>query len=227
MTNSDTAEIRMGKTVVVDTPLHKRQPGGVNPTISASDPNAPRVDEAVVASFANRADADKAVAALVAENIARDSVTVLDGPEQKRAFLKGYVHHDSDRHTHSQVGSAFFALGGAFALGLIGVLIATWYTQGGTMLIVAALVGGLIGAALGSLLGGVAMRPADDRSIDLAESLSKEGTLVAVRTPLGSSNAPLDEAGRILSRHNARAFRLKEHISQADLHPGDTRTKAD
>lgn len=225
MTNSDTAEIRTGKTVVVDSPLHRRQPGGVNPSMNASNPNGPGAGEAVAASFPNRAEADKVVADLVAEGISRDSIVTVDGAEQQRDFLKGFVAQDSDRHTHSQVGSVFFALGGAFAVGLIGVLIATWSTQGVTALMIGALVGGVIGAALGAFLGGFALRQADDRGMDRIDRISEQGTLVAVRAPLGTSTSPLDLASRVLSRHNSQAFRLKDHVSQADLHPGDTRQK--
>ncbi|HEX6984302.1 MAG TPA: hypothetical protein VF170_02945, partial [Planctomycetaceae bacterium] len=85
------------------------------------------------------------------------------------------------------------------------------------------LIGGLIGAALGAILGGIAFRTADDASMEIVENVAADGTLVAVRRPLGSGVVPLDEVSRILERHNGRAVRLRHQISQADLHPGDLR----
>ncbi len=196
-------------------------PADVRVSIESQNPNVSPPADAVAACFPDAAEADRVAADLEAAGIARESILVFHERPEKREFLKRYVHRDSDQHTHSNVASVFFALGGAVAVGLIGVVMAAQFTTGAVWPIVAALGGGIVGAVLGSLLGGFALRPADDRSMAIVEDLCGGGTLVAVR-PSGST-LPLDEAGRILSRHNGRAFRLAMRANQADLHPGDTR----
>jgi hypothetical protein len=187
----------------------------------SKNPNVSPPADAVAACFSEAAEADRVASDLAAAGIAREAILVFHDRLEKRDFLKRYIHRDNDRHTHSNVASAIFASGGAVAVGLISVVMAAQYTAGSLWPIVAALVGGLVGAVMGSLLGGFAMRPADDRSMAMVEDLCGGGTLVAVR-PSGST-LPLDEASRILSRHNGRAFRLAMRANQADLHPGDTR----
>jgi hypothetical protein len=194
--------------------------------MSSANPNIPPAQQAVAACFPNAAEASKVSEDLVGSGVPGESVLVISEREAKRSFLKGYLHRDNDRHTHSNAAAAFSALGGAFAVGLIGVVIASQYGAGLLWPIVAALVGGVIGAGLGSLLGSFALRPADDRSIDIVEDLCKAGTLVAVRESLGGSTFSLENASQILSRHHGRVFRLRPHLSQADLPPGDTRTFA-
>jgi hypothetical protein len=196
-------------------------PSNVRVSMAPPNPNLAPLAEAVAACFAGPAEADKVAVDLVAAGIARDAMFISHDRDEKRTFLKRYVHRDSDQHTHSNAASAFAALGGAFAVGLICVVMAAQFTTGAVWPIVAAIVGGVIGAGLGSLLGGFALRPADDRSMAIVEKLCDGGTLVAVRAV--DKTASLDEASRILSRHNGRAFRLATRPSQADLHPGDTR----
>ena len=82
--------------------------------------------------------------------------------------------------------------------------------------------GGPIGIT-GGITGGLAFRQADDASVEIIENVAADGTLVAIHRPIGSGAVPLDEAGRILERHNGRAMRLRHTVSQADLHPGDLR----
>lgn len=198
-------------------------PADVRVSMNASNPNVAPPADAVAACFSDAAEADRVTEDLAAAGIAREAILVFHDRVEKRDFLKQYVHRDSDRHTHANVASAFGALGGALAVGLICVVMAAQFTAGALWPIVAALVGGLIGAALGTLLGGFAMRPADDRSMAMVEEMCEGGTLVAVRAD--GSLLPLDEASRVLSRHHGRAFRLAVRANQADRHPGDTRTK--
>jgi len=189
--------------------------GSVNPNI------APQAD-AVAACFAGTAEAERVSENLAAAGFSRDAILLFHDRDEKRDFLKRYIHRDNDQHSHAHVASAFFALGGALAVGLICVVMAAQFTAGAAWPIVAAIGGGLIGAILGSLLGGFAMRPVDDRSMSIVENLCDGGVLVVVRATERVSS--LDEASRILSRHNGRAFRLAMRAHQADLHPGDTRT---
>lgn len=183
---------------------------------------APPDDEVVAATVSPPEEADRTVADLTAAGIPRENIVVLADREEKRNFMKRYVHRDGDRHTHAGVASAFFALAGACVFGLFGVLVAQRYTTDTTWLIVAILVGGLAGAALGAILGGFAMRTADDSSIEIVETVAAQGTLVSVCSRAGDGIS-LEEAGRIIARHNGRVMRLRHQVTQADLHPGDTR----
>jgi hypothetical protein len=190
--------------------------------MAAANPNVAPLSDAVAACFTNEAAANRVVEDLATAGIAGEAVVVFHDRAEKRNFLKRYIHRDSDVHSHADAASAFFALGGALAVGLICVVMAAQFTTGAIWPIVAAIVGGLVGAVLGALLGGFAMRPTDDRSMKIVEELCDGGVLVAIRAT--EALPPLDEASRILSRHNGRAFRLAMRPSQADRHPGDTRT---
>lgn len=218
----------VGSTRAGDQSPHKRPVTlGVDVGINSGDPNVSAAGEAVAAVFGSSDQARRVVDDLVAAGTPRGSIFVADDTTAKRNFLKRYVHRDSDEHTHSNVASVFSALGGAVVVGLIGVLMASQLTRGGIWPIVAAVVGGMIGALIGSFVGGFALRPADDRSMSIVDQFAKEGTLVAVSGLPDGAGASLDEASRVLSRHNASAYRLGGHLTQADLHPGDTRSKVD
>ena len=198
-------------------------PADVRVSMASSNPNVAPLSDAVAACYPGEAEADRVAEDLSAVGIARESVFIFHERDQKRDFLKRYIHRDSDVHTHSNAASAFFALGGALAVGLICVVMAAQFSTGAVWPITAAVVGGLVGAGLGALLGGFALRPVDDQSMKIVEGLCDGGVLVAVRAT--DSAFQLDEASRILSRHNGRAFRLSTRPNQADMHPGDTRTK--
>ena len=187
-------------------------------------PNAPHTEELVVANFPSLAEAEKVASDLVAAGIPREQVIVVSDHVRQREFMSQYIRQDNDRHSHSSVSSAFFALGGAFALGLLGVVIAA--TSGAVNMVVGAVIGAVIGGLVGALLGKIAMRPADDRSMEVVEALAKEGTLVGVRHDAANrTSAILDDAGQVLTRHHGTAIRLRQQQTQADRLPGDTRTK--
>lgn len=206
-------------------PVHGERPGVDVGISDAASPNTPTTDEIVVANFPSTAEAEQVASDLVAAGIAREQVTVLSDPAQQREFMAQYVRQDNDRHTHGHAFSAFFgALGGAFVIGLVAVVLASSF--GLMALIAAAIVGGILGAILGGILGKLAMRPVDNRSIEVVEALAAEGTLVAVRQRPGDRSFNLDDASQILTRHNGTTLRLRPHLSLADLHPGDTRSKS-
>lgn len=202
--------------------IPRERPGvGVAITDSAT-PNDPTTEEATVARFPSPTDAEQVVNELTAAGIARDQISILSDPAEKREFMTRYIRRDSDRHSHSSVSSAFFALGGAFTLGLLAVVVGTPF--GMMAAIIGAIVGGIVGALLGAVLGKIAMRPADDRSMEVVDALANEGTLLAIRHPSDTASSLMTTAGKILSRHNTNAIRLRPHLSLADLHPGDTRS---
>lgn len=197
-------------------------PADVRVSMAAGNPNVAPPADAVAACFPGDAEVNRVTEDLAGAGVAREAVSVFNDRLEKRNFLKRYVHRDSDVHTHANAASAFFALGGALAVGLICVVVAVQLTMGATWLIAAAILGGVVGAGLGALLGGFAMRPADDRSMGIVEDLCDDGILIAVRAT--DNSLPLEEVSRILARHNGRAFRLAMQPTQADRHPGDTRT---
>lgn len=204
---------------------NRTEPPGVNVAISDSaNPNLHTSEEATVARFPSPAEAEKVVNELTEAGIPRDRISILSDPAEKREFMTRYIRRDNDRHTHSGVSSAFFALGGAFTLGLLAVVVATPFGMMAT--IIGAIAGGILGALLGAVFGGIAMRPADDRSMEVVETLAHDGTLLAIRHPSDTTSSLMANAGQILSRHNVNAFRLRPHLSLADLHPGDTRSSS-
>lgn len=191
--------------------------------LAAGNPNAPPAEEVVAATFPTSETSEHAISDLVSAGVLRDYVVHLTDRDEKRNFLKQYVHRDGDRHTHGGVASVFSGLLGAVAMGMIAVATISQYMPEGFGPVAAAVVGGIVGGTLGAVLGGLAFRTADDSSMEIVDTIASDGLLVAVRRPLGSSHVSLDEVGRILQRHNGRAVRLRHRVSQADLHPGDTR----
>ena len=199
-------------------------PSGVNVRLSQPHPDALSAGEAEASVFPSADAAEATVADLVAAGVPRESIVVLTGKDEKRRFLKRYLFRDNDRHTHAGTSAAYFALAGALVMGIFGALVASQFTAGTFWPIASTLLGAIIGAVVVGSLVAMSMRTADDSSVEFADSFANsDGTLVAVERPIGSGGVPLDEVGRILNRHNGRAVRLRRHMTQADLHPGDTR----
>ncbi|MGC1273103.1 MAG: hypothetical protein WBC44_05310 [Planctomycetaceae bacterium] len=191
--------------------------------LAAGNPNAPPAEEVVAATFPTSDASEHAISDLLAAGVQRDYVVLLTDRDEKRNFLKQYVHRDGDRHTHGGVAAVFSGLLGAIAMGMIALATISQYMPEGFGPPAAAVVGGIVGGTLGAVLGGLAFRTADDSSMEIVDTIASDGLLVAVRRPLGSSHVSLDEVGRILQRHNGRAVRLRHQVSQADRHPGDMR----
>jgi hypothetical protein len=200
-------------------------PSGVYAKMVAAPLGGPSIEEAEAAVFRSREDANRAVEAVVAAGLSPECVAVLADPAATRNFMKQYVHRDNDRATHAAAGMVFFGAAGAAVMGLLFVIATNWLWAGhGAMApIIAALLGGVVGAVLGGIFGGLALRTADDRSMEMVDNLAQSGPVVAVVPGPCGSTMPLAEIGRILSRHNGLALRLRQHVSLADLHPGDTR----
>lgn len=183
----------------------------------------PNVEEAEAAVFRTVEEAKVAIEAVVSAGVGRDCVALLTDRDTIRNFMKRYVHRDNDRASHGGAGMVFFGAGGAGVLGLVAVLSAHQFTQGTTLPLVAGAVGGLLGAVIGGVFGGIALRSADDKSMEMVDNMAASGPLVAVIPAACGIDVSLSEIGRILSRHNGLALRLRQHLSLADLHPGDLR----
>ena len=196
---------------------------GVTPKITAAPLGAPAAEEAEAALFRTVDEAQRAAEAVVAAGIGRECVAVLTDRDAIRNFMKNYVHRDSDRASHGGAGMVFFGAGGAAVMGLVFVLSAYQFSQSSMVPFIAGILGGLIGAVIGGVFGGLALRSADDRSMEMVDNIAQSGVLVAVVPAACGISVSLSEIGKILSRHNGLAIRLKQHLSLADLHPGDLR----
>jgi hypothetical protein len=197
-------------------------PSGVG-RLKTAPLGAPSVEEAEVAVFRTIDEAQTAVEAIVAAGVGRECVALLTDRDAKRNFMKTYVHRDNDRASHSGAGMVFFGAGGAGCLGLVFVLAAYQFSQASMVPTIAGLLGGVIGAIIGGVFGGIALRSADDRSMEMVDHMAESGPVVAVVPAACGIGLSLTEVGKILSRHNGLAVRLKQHVSLADLHPGDLR----
>lgn len=199
-------------------------PSGLSGTRLKTAPlGGPSADEAEAAVFRTVDEAQTAVEAVVAAGVGRDCVALLTDRTAIRNFLKNYVHRDNDRASHGGAGAVFFGAGGAGCLGLVFVLTAHQFSQGSGVPTLAGLLGGMIGAVIGAVFGGLALRSADDRSMEMVDHMAESGPVVAVVPAACGIPVTLTEIGKILSRHNGLAVRLKQHVSLADLHPGDLR----
>lgn len=197
--------------------------GAVNARITTAPLGGPSEAEVEVAVFRTVEEAKLAVEAVVAGGVGRECVAVLTDREKIRSFMKRYIRRDNDRASHGGAGMVFFGAGGAGVMGMIAVLTAAQFSESSTVPLLAGVAGGLLGAIVGGVFGGLALRSADDKSMEMVDSLAESGPLVAIVPAACGISVPLSEIGKILSRHNGLAIRLKQHVSLADLHPGDLR----
>ena len=179
--------------------------------------------EVCAATFQTAAEAEGVARTLRQQGLADESIVVLTDKQAKHDFMKRYVHRDADRHKHAGVGAVGFGCGGALVMGLVSILLFSPETT--TMTIVFAVAGAAFGAVIGGLLGSLALRQADDQSVELMEKVESHGVLVAVECPPQMSEAAMEEVTKEMTRAGGVAMRIHHSPSLSDLHPGDTRKK--